>query len=70
MASQHQSAGEAGKPCGFRMSKDSALKIRLNIAQGEENRDVVRGGYAEEVGDGRNNVLRLSVGSDASQVIR
>lgn len=52
MASRHQRADEAVKPCSYSVSNDSGLKIHLKLAQGEENRDVARGEDAEEVGDG------------------
>lgn len=42
MASRHQSADEAVKPCSCRVSNDSGLTIHLKLAQGGENRDVAR----------------------------
>lgn len=60
IAFRHQSADEALKPCSFCSSNDSVLKIHMKLAQDEENRDVARGKDAEEVGDGRNGVKRVS----------
>lgn len=54
MASRHQRADEAVKPCSC-VSNDSGLKIHLKLAQGEENRDVAQGEDADEVGDGIND---------------